>query len=599
MPSVSDDILFNIKEANDIIDVISSRMSLKKAGRNYKGLCPFHSEKSPSFSVNPDRQFFHCFGCGAGGDVFTFVMKYENISFFDAVKKLADSAGITLPKTEKYVDKKKEELADKLFAINNDAADFFVSNLKSKFGEESLKYFKDRGISEDSIKRFKIGCAIDSWDSLLKHLKGKGHSEALIEKAGLIVKKEGQSSFYDRFRKRIMFPIQSVGGNVIGFGGRVLDTSLPKYLNSPDTPVFHKGYNLYALNVAKEAARKLGYLIIVEGYLDAISPFQHGIENIGATLGTALTENHIRLIKRYVKKAVLIFDPDEAGVKAVLRGLDLFLKTDMKVNVVALPEKLDPDNFVKKYGKEEFLKQLKQSVRILDFFLNYTIEKQPIRTIDDKITVVNEILPKVSMVKNRIERDHYIKKLAERLKIEENLLRQEMVSDLKGSGVTGKSSPEGALPTALRAPILNAEETLLKVMLASGKLTLKAKDIINIADLSDPHVQRVVKKMFDIIDKEGEPNADAVIKDEDENVKALISKLIVEESLITEKELERAFMESLFKVQNDSITKKMDEILVMIEKASQDNNEKLKEELLKEYVEIEKIKNKLKIKIDI
>ncbi|MFC1855148.1 DNA primase [Thermodesulfobacteriota bacterium] len=595
MQRVTDDILFRIREANDIIDIISARMNLKKAGKNYKGLCPFHSEKSPSFSVNPDKQFFHCFGCGEGGDIFTFLMKYENISFYDAIKTLAGSAGITL-ETEPASPEKKQraELRDKLFLINEEAANFFVSNFKTKFGEQCIDYLKNREMTKDSIKKFKIGVALDSWDSLLKHLKSKGYSEEIIEKAGLIVKKEGASSYYDRFRKRLIFPILNTSGNVIGFGGRVLDDSLPKYLNSPETPLFNKGENLYALFQAKESARKLNYLIIVEGYLDAITPNQYGVENVVATLGTALTENHIRLIKRYVKKVVLIFDPDEAGTKAALRGLDLFLKTDMKANVVALKENLDPDNFMKKYGKDGFLKELTKSVRILDFFINYTINATKIKTIDDKISIVNEILPKIRLLKNAISRDHYLKKLSEKLEIKENLLRQELIKGGELKNAPTPSMKRESLRTSLSSPILNAEETLLKVILSSSNIALRAKDILNLDDICDPSIQNVIEKVFNVVEPEKEIDTLSIIDSDDEELKNSISKLLLEDSLKTDNELERAFVESIFKVQQSSIDRKLEEIQALIVKATKEKNEELKEELLKEYVNIGKIKNELK-----
>ncbi len=594
MSKITDDILFKVKEANDIINVISERVNLKKAGRNYKGLCPFHSEKSPSFSVNPDKQFFHCFGCGEGGDVFSFLVKYENISFFEAVKKLAERGGIQLPKNDSPIDKAKADLKDKLFAINNDATDFFSANLKSEFGAHCLEYLRNRGMSDEIIKKFRLGCAIDSWDSVMKHLQSKGHKPELIEKAGLIIKKDGQSNYYDRFRKRVLFPIFSVGGNVIGFGGRVMDDSLPKYLNSPETPVFSKGYNLYGMNFAKEAARRQGYLIIVEGYLDVISPYQDGIENICATLGTALTEHHIRLIKRYVNKVVLIFDPDAAGIKAVLRGLELFIKTDMKVNVVALPEKLDPDTFVKKHGQAAFLKELKRSVKILDFFINYVINENPIESIDDKIAIVNETLPKISMVKNRIERDYFIKKLSEKLGIDEKLLRQELVQETRGSAGGGRKSASDRLFRArVNASTPKAEATLLHIILRDKELAGTLKDSLDLENIASPAVKRVLTKLFELLDQKGELNIDSIISDETDEVRSIVSKSIVQERQFTDAERDQAFQDCVIKIKTDSIDKKVREIQRQIEKAGREKNETLKEELMKEHVNILMVKKEL------
>lgn len=594
MSTINEDTLSRIKDANDIIDIISEKVHLKKAGKNFRGLCPFHSEKTPSFNVNPDKQFYHCFGCGEGGDIFKFIMKYENVSFFDAAKKLADRGGITIPKENKFVDKERELINDKLFAINNDAMEFFERNLTTNFGKLCAEYLRARQIDAEATKRFRIGCAIDSWDSLLNFLTKKGYSVEFIEKAGLVIKKDNQEGHYDRFRKRIIFPIFSVGGNVIGFGGRVMDTSLPKYLNSPETPVFSKGYNLYGLNFAKEAAGRQGYLIIVEGYLDMISPFIHGIENISATLGTALTEYHIRLVRRYVKKVVLIFDPDVAGVKAALRGLDLFLKADFKVNVVALPDNLDPDNFVKKHGKAAFLKELKKSVKILDFFMNYTIDNSSIDTIDDKISIVNEILPKISMVKNRIERDYYLKRLSERLNIDERLLREELVYELKHDDSQDRAVHRGGASASAVTSPPKAELTLLQLLINSPELIDSLKSYMEIADFTNPLVRRAIEKIQKLYSERGDLSINSIMDGDDEELRAIVSHAAMKEAPYSDETKDRTFKDCIYNVQKEGISKKLRDIRKMIADASREKNEELKDKLLEEYAKIESIRAGLK-----
>ncbi|MDH4162273.1 MAG: DNA primase, partial [Nitrospirota bacterium] len=331
----TDDVIGRVRDSVDIQDLISGYVTLKRTGKNWTGLCPFHNEKTPSFSVNPDKQIFHCFGCGVGGDAFKFLELQEGLNFPEAVKKLADRAGITLPENRPRAENKQhDEERKKLLAVMAEAGAYFRRELEGPAGSAARAYLAKRGVSDAIVAEFGIGWSRPEWDGLLRHLKQKGHSAQVLEKAGLVVKRSEGEGHYDRFRGRIIFPIRDISGNVIAFGGRVMDDSLPKYLNSPETPLYSKSNVLFCLDQAKEHGRKLKYFIIVEGYLDAIACHQYGAKNAVATLGTALTDGHLRLLKRFAPNLVLIFDPDPAGIKAALRGFDLLAGSGMKVNVV-------------------------------------------------------------------------------------------------------------------------------------------------------------------------------------------------------------------------------------------------------------------------
>ena len=349
---ISEEILEKIKSQNDIVDVISERVRLRKAGRNFTGLCPFHNEKTPSFSVSQEKQIYKCFGCGEAGNVISFVMKDKNLPFIEAVKYLANRANIPLEinNGEKSKSAKKKDL---LYRVNVEAAKFFFSNLMNN--QNAKEYFLNRGIKEETIKKFGLGFANDSWNSLMFYLRKKGINDVLLEEAGLISVNKEKGRKYDRFRNRVMFPVFDYQGKVIGFGGRVLDDSKPKYLNSPETLVFQKGTNLYGLNFALKHNMSERYFVIVEGYMDLISLHQYGITNVVASLGTALTINQARLLKRYADKVIISYDADMAGQMATLRGLEILRTAGFDVRVLNIPQGKDPDEYVRSNGKEACL----------------------------------------------------------------------------------------------------------------------------------------------------------------------------------------------------------------------------------------------------
>ncbi|HUK99395.1 MAG TPA: DNA primase, partial [Nitrospirota bacterium] len=463
---------------------------------------------------------------GVGGDAFKFLELQERMSFPETVKSLASRAGIQLPAdgVTWIQDNRNDNVRKALLTICADATTYFGKELAGPAGSEARSYLNKRGVNDTAITEFALGYARPEWDGLLLHLKQKGYTFTMMEKAGLIVKRNEGEGFYDRFRGRIIFPIRDMSGNVIAFGGRVMDASLPKYLNSPETPLYNKSNVLYLLDKAKENGRKQGYFIIVEGYLDAIASHQFGIKNVIATLGTALTEGHLRQIRRFAQKIILIFDPDPAGVKATMRGLDLFVASGMKVNVVSLPHGEDPDTFLHKHGSDAFTACLRESIKFMDFVLKQVMGGRPPHSIDEKVEKADEMLLFIAKLPNGIERDYYLKKTAEALDLDETVLRQEMPKKTKrSSGI----SPEKKIITAARGSRPRAEEILIHLMLKDEDIAISLYDQIKPQDFSDPLLQRAAEKIFSVLDAKGKIDVNALLTEGDVELNQLISHFSV------------------------------------------------------------------------
>ncbi|MFT5871956.1 MAG: DNA primase [Clostridium sp.] len=413
---IAEDVIRKIKEQNDIVDVISERVKLKKAGRNYTGLCPFHNEKSPSFTVSQDKQIYKCFGCGEAGNVISYIMKDRNVTFPQAASILAERANISIEiDNEEMIVQK--DMHNKMYNINVEAARYFYDNLRKD--KKASSYFTNRGIAEATMKKFGLGFSFDKWDGLLLFLKKKGYSELDLFNIGLIAKSP-KGSYYDRFRNRIMFPVFDFKGSVIGFGGRVLDDSKPKYLNSPDTPLFHKGLHLYGLNFVIKN-NKSRTIIIVEGYMDCISLHQHGFSNVVASLGTALTINQAKLLKKHVDTVIISFDADFAGEAATLRGLEILRNEGFDLRVLIIPKGKDPDEFIKNNGKEAFQKLVDAALLLIDYRLkragdgiNFSNSEMIIKYVKKVTEIITDLDP--------VEKDVYIKKISEDTGIKEQAL---------------------------------------------------------------------------------------------------------------------------------------------------------------------------------
>ena len=424
---IPDEKIEEIKQRADIVDLISEYVTLKKAGRNYLGLCPFHKEKTPSFTVSRDKQMFYCFGCGEGGHVFTFLMKISNMTFPEAARHLAKKKGVLIP--EQTMDRRERReygLREQIYRINEAAAAFFVDNLFSPAGLEAREYLKQRGIKDAAIKSFRLGYADRGWRTLRNFFVQKNVAVEMVSQAGLIASKtEGglEESSYDRFRGRLIFPIEDAGGQVVAFGGRIVGNGEPKYLNSPETPVFSKGKNLYGLNKAKEGIRKQGYAILVEGYFDLISLWNAGMTNVLASMGTALTLEQVELMRRYTGHVAVLFDADKAGKRALQRSIPSFLTGGIQAKAVVLPENNDPDDYIRKYGPESLEQIIKSSPPLIDYYLDNLLSENA--TLEEKRDAAKEATLFAAGLNDAIDRDLFLKRISEKIGIDQQVLRRE------------------------------------------------------------------------------------------------------------------------------------------------------------------------------
>jgi len=427
---IPEDKVSEIKNAADIVEVISEVVVLKKTGKNYIGLCPFHSEKTPSFTVSPDKQIFYCFGCAAGGNVFSFLMKHDGMSFPDAAKILAGRYGIDIPTTAMSPEQKRRmSQRESLFATNRQAMEFFRKQLFDDIsGRRAMAYLNKRRINKEIFDNFYLGYAPEGWDNLLRFFTKKNISLDLVEKVGLIVSRKEKSGFYDRFRDRLIFPIFDLNMQVIGFGGRVMDDSLPKYLNSPETPVYNKSRSLYGLHLAKMKCRENERVFIVEGYFDLLALHQHGLQDSVATLGTSLTPEHVQLLKGFVGKdgrVILVFDSDDAGIKASRRSIEVFDKGYINAQIVILPDGYDPDSYIFEFGVESFLVLVSEAKDIIPFLMDSAVKKHGL-SIEGKIRIISEMQETLGSISDNTRRSLYIKELAECINIDESAVLEKI-----------------------------------------------------------------------------------------------------------------------------------------------------------------------------
>lgn len=418
---IDEEIVERIKDNIDIVDLISDYVQLKKTGANYIGLCPFHNEKTPSFTVSDVKNIFHCFGCGEGGDGVSFIMKRENLDYPQALRFLAEKMNIEI--VERQVDDKKNLIRDKTYEINREAALFYYNNL-SKIDKPQY-YLKKRNINSNTIRRFGLGYALDEWESLYEYLSDKGYKDEEIDKTGLVGRRKDNKGYYDKLRNRIIFPIIDIKARVIGFGGRVIDHTMPKYLNSPDTVVFNKGNHLYGLNlVHKHSDRKK--ILLVEGYMDVIALFSKGINYSVASLGTALTARQAKSLKRYGEEIFICYDADQAGIKAALKAIDTLRDQEVDPKVILLPDGLDPDDYINKFGLLTFEKEFTKALNHIDFKVRVNKDKYDLEDVDDKVKFTQEIARIIKQLKSPIEQDAYISKISEETYISKDAIRMEI-----------------------------------------------------------------------------------------------------------------------------------------------------------------------------
>lgn len=492
--------LERIRAASDIVDVISSYLPLKRAGANFVALCPFHREKTPSFNVNPHRQIFHCFGCHKGGDVFTFVKEYENLEFVEAVKRLADRAKIPLEFEQGAGDSPARHVKEALLQMHEQITQRWQNALANEAsGQAGREYLAKRGVSREAIRLFRIGCAPDAWDDTVNWARSKGYDLPLVEKAGLIIRKEGSDHYYDRFRGRLIFPICDEQGRVVGFSGRILsgDEKTAKYVNSPETPIFTKSKVFFGLDKSKRALLEAGYAVICEGQLDLIAAFMAGVQNVVAPQGTAFTADHARILKRYVNEVVLCFDSDEAGQNAAVRSLDHLLGSGLAVRVAVMPSPHDPDSFIRENGGDAFRRLIEQAEGFFDYYLKRLCAVNSSVTDKGRIAILRAMAEAVHKTNNVVLIDTYAQKTALRLGVSSDAVRAEFKKLSRRTGVAVEDSDEPD-EAAEEARPSTQEFWLIKLMLLHEELVPWCASQLDANWIQHPIARQIVVKRLEL-----------------------------------------------------------------------------------------------------
>jgi DNA primase len=596
---LSEEKVSEIRDRSSIVEVVSDSVTLKKAGKNYRGLCPFHSEKTASFMVNEEKQIFHCFGCGEGGDVFTFLMKVGHFSFPQAVEELAKRFGVKLPSRELSAPQKKE-MAKKegLFQINQIASEYFHDLLtRRREGEEGRQYLSQRGVSQEIVEEHRLGYSPDRWDGLVHHFQERKVSLELAWELGLIFpkKKAGGSTpregwrldaagWYDAFRGRILFPIFDLHQRVVGFGGRVIREGQPKYLNSPESSIYHKGEVLYGLQVAKRHATEKDCVIIVEGYFDLLTLHQYGLKHSVATLGTALTPQHIRTLKRYTKNMIALFDADEAGVKATLRALPLFLEEDVAGKTIVLPKGEDPDGFLRKGNLEEFGRQVAHAVPIVDFFFDRLMKTYDLKSVEGKVRVAREGVALLKKIPDKIRRDFYAKGLAERLDVKESFLYEMLQSS---PGEPSKAG-EDLRRSSLERSFPKSEEMVIRLMVHHPEIipTVLREGVLE--EFESPTLQKIAEALGDLYQRKGRLDLPEALANFEEDVRGKLCEFVFQEGGLEGGEREKILKDCIQKIREKRSKKERGELLKKIKEAEKEDEGKKLVPLLKEHEELAK-----------
>lgn len=596
MVRYSDELIEEIRSSNDIVDVISKYVTLKRSGRNFFGLCPFHKEKSPSFAVSPDKQIFHCFGCGVGGNVIHFISKIEGLDFKDTMELLANRANIELPTLDNLEDDKTARLKSKVYEINKIAAEFYHENLYKPTSKVAQEYIKKRKLDNRTLKAFLIGYA-GNFNELYLLLKQKGYTEEEML-ASSLVKKTENGGYMDSFRKRLMFPIQDVRERVIAFGGRVLDDSKPKYINSPENIVYSKGRNLFGLNVAKKYDIKK--IVIVEGYMDAISLYQRGITNVVASLGTAMTEAQGRLLRRYSEQVILGYDADGAGQAAILRGMEILQNLGCDIRVLQIEGAKDPDEYVLKYGPERFQKCVDNAISLVEFKVKILLKELNIENTNDKIKFLNEIAKIIAKVTNQMEREIYVDKIAKEYKISKEAIYAEinklMYKDSQGSKKLEKRVvtmvPKEEKENRLSEAVLKRENLVIYLLINEySKCYEKIKSLITLNYIQDDTNKQILKKMYEEFEKGNSNTSQLLDWFQDEKVISHITEIMAGDFEITD--VDKAIDDLISIYEKEKLISRRNEILRKLENVSETGSEevkKLEKELNDIILKLAKIK---------
>jgi DNA primase len=599
---LSEEKVSEIRDRSSILEVVSDYVALKKTGKNYKGLCPFHSEKTPSFMVNEEKQIFHCFGCGEGGDVFTFLMKAGHFSFPEAMEELAKRYGIKLPAREPTPAQKREMAKrENLFQINQIASEYFHDLLtQRREGGEGRTYLSNRAINQEVIEEHALGYSTDRWDGLVRHLQEKKVSLELAWELGLIFpKKRGGrndsiSSWYDAFRGRILFPIFDLHQRIVGFGGRTLKEGEPKYLNSPESSIYHKGEVLYGLQVAKRYATEKDCVIVVEGYFDLLTLHQYGLKQSVATLGTALTAQHVRNLKRYTRNLITLFDADRAGVQATLRSLPLLLEEDVVGRTIVLPKGEDPDGFLRKGNLEDFVKRVEHAVPLVDFFFEQLMETHDLKSVDGKVRIAKEGLVLLNQIPDKIQRNFYTKALAERLDVKESFLYEVLQSSRRVESTTSKEPfKAGEVPKKLPSERVfpKSEEMVIRLMLHHPEVIPAISEEGILKEFQSLSLQKVAGVLEDLYNKEGKMDLPKALSLFEEDLKKCLYDFAFQENGL-EKNHEKILKDCVQKIREERIKKEKGDLQRKIKEADQQREGKDLHLLLKQKLELARKREK-------
>lgn len=557
MPYYSDELIEEVRSRNDVVDVIGGYVRLQKKGNTYFGLCPFHNEKTGSFSVSPHKQMFYCFGCGAGGNVFTFLMKYENFTFTEAMQTLADRAGVELPQQEMSAAAKKEaDKKTKLLEINKEAAKYFYSLLRSPRGQRAYEYFENRQLSEETTKKFGLGYSDQYSDDLYRYLRKKGYDDGLLKESGLVTIDEARGG-HDKFWNRAMFPIMDVHNRVIGFGGRVMGEGEPKYLNSPETKIFDKSRNLYGLNIARSTRKP--QLLLCEGYMDVIALHQAGFDNAVASLGTALTSGHASLLKRYTKEVYLTYDSDGAGVKAALRAIPILKEVGIVTKVINMQPHKDPDEFIKAEGAQAYNERIAQAENSFMFEIRIMQKQYDMNDPESKTMFYNEIAKKLLGFEEELERNNYIEAVADKYMISFEDLRK-LVNNLAIKGGIVKTPPK--LKSGINENkkkedgMKQSQKLLLTWLIEDTRLFSKINGLITPVDFTVELYNKVAQMLFEQYEKDHEVNPAKIIssfmqEEEQREIAELFNARI--HQVETHSDMEKALKETIIRIKQNSI----------------------------------------------
>lgn len=587
MGLIPEETIAQVLDRCDIVEVVSEYLALKKMGRNFKACCPFHHEKTPSFVVNRDKQIYHCFGCGVGGNVISFVMNHDHMDFPSALRHLAQKAGVAVPEASGEVSSGNTGARDMLFKINGLAAEFFHEMLVAGKGgaTSAQEYLKKRGIKLSTAQKLKIGFAPEGWDNLIGSLRAKGTSLSLMEKAGLAIPKEKGEGFYDRFRNRIMFPIFDMRSRCLGFGARTMEKDASaKYINSPETLIYAKREHLYGLHLSKQAIVQKDCVVVVEGYMDFLTPFQAGFEHIAASLGTALTTEQVRLIRRYTKNVIMLYDADAAGQAAILRSLDVLVEEDMNVRVALLASGEDPDSFVQKFGIEAFAKRVEIAVSFFDYKINALMQKHDRRSPEGKARISAEMLETIAKYKNEVLRQEYLRALAQALGVSEDALRIE----LKKINLPDTHPEPAPAVRAMKNVIRAVERDLLRLMIEEQAMIPLVRQEVSLDDFEDHQVRSVVEYIFDLSQKEKVVNIAHLVQCfKDQPTLQFLSELTASGELVLQDKdsLRRDYVD---RIKHDRVKRERKNLCYEIQKAESSGDHTRLEELKQKFHQLMK-----------